>query len=174
MNDFRDYEYIEHYGVKGMHWGIRRDQKLLSEHRYNVRKDELKDKYLTGQMERKEYKAQRKAARKEMRAERKKKYQFSKDQKDKLAQKYKDLHSQTMKELGSHYRTKANIDTAHKILTGLNAVGSEAYGLLNAAALGSVAGPIGAAGFAVGYTAGNAIGSYIGYKVRNKVIRQFT
>lgn len=26
MNDFRDYEYIEHYGVKGMHWGIRRYQ----------------------------------------------------------------------------------------------------------------------------------------------------
>lgn len=27
MNDFRDYEdYIQHYGVKGMHWGIRRYQ----------------------------------------------------------------------------------------------------------------------------------------------------
>ena len=26
MNDFRQYEYIEHYGVKGMHWGIRRYQ----------------------------------------------------------------------------------------------------------------------------------------------------
>lgn len=26
MNDFRDYENIEHHGVKGMHWGIRRYQ----------------------------------------------------------------------------------------------------------------------------------------------------
>lgn len=27
MNDFRDYEdYIQHYGIKGMHWGIRRYQ----------------------------------------------------------------------------------------------------------------------------------------------------
>lgn len=46
---------IYHYGVPGMKWGVRRDTRILANHRRNVEVRQLKDKYRSGKMTKEQY-----------------------------------------------------------------------------------------------------------------------
>lgn len=46
---------IYHYGVPGMKWGVRRDTRILANHRRNVAVDQLKDQYRSGKITRQQY-----------------------------------------------------------------------------------------------------------------------
>lgn len=46
---------IYHYGVPGMKWGVRRDTRILANHRRNVAIDQLKDQYRSRNITRQQY-----------------------------------------------------------------------------------------------------------------------
>lgn len=45
-----NYNELYHYGVKGMKWGIRRDARVLANHRRNVAVKNIKDQYSSGKI----------------------------------------------------------------------------------------------------------------------------
>lgn len=47
---------LYHYGVPGMKWGVRRDTRILANHRRNVEADRLKERYRSGRITRQQYK----------------------------------------------------------------------------------------------------------------------
>lgn len=47
---------IYHYGVPGMKWGVRRDTRILANHRRNVSADQLKEQYRSGKITKQQYK----------------------------------------------------------------------------------------------------------------------
>ena len=47
---------IYHYGVPGMKWGVRRDTRILANHRRNVAVDQLKEYYRSGKITKRQYK----------------------------------------------------------------------------------------------------------------------
>lgn len=51
MNDYELY----HYGVPGMRWGVRRDTRILANHRRNTEASKLKDQYRSGQLTKRQY-----------------------------------------------------------------------------------------------------------------------
>lgn len=42
---------LMHYGVKGMKWGVRRDVRILANHRYNQQKNKIKNSYDAGKID---------------------------------------------------------------------------------------------------------------------------
>lgn len=46
---------LYHYGVKGMKWGVRRDARILANHRYNTASTKLKSEYIRGNIDTKQY-----------------------------------------------------------------------------------------------------------------------
>ena len=46
---------LYHYGVKGMKWGVRRDARILANHRYNVTSNRLKTDYVLGRINTEQY-----------------------------------------------------------------------------------------------------------------------
>lgn len=51
-----------HYGVPGMRWGVRRDARIIANHRRNVEVSLQKNKYKTGKITKEQYIAARKKA----------------------------------------------------------------------------------------------------------------
>lgn len=47
---------LYHYGVPGMKWGVRRDTRILANHRRNTEAKRLKEKYRSGDISRQQYK----------------------------------------------------------------------------------------------------------------------
>ena len=47
---------LYHYGVPGMKWGVRRDTRILANHRRNVEAGQLKEQYRSGQITKQQYK----------------------------------------------------------------------------------------------------------------------
>lgn len=47
---------LYHYGVPGMKWGVRRDTRILANHRRNVEANRLKDQYKSGKISKDQYK----------------------------------------------------------------------------------------------------------------------
>lgn len=46
---------LYHYGVKGMKWGVRRDARILANHRYNTASNRLKYEYIRGNINTNQY-----------------------------------------------------------------------------------------------------------------------
>lgn len=46
---------LYHYGVKGMKWGVRRDTRILTNHRYNSTVRRLENEYAFGRIDSKQY-----------------------------------------------------------------------------------------------------------------------
>ena len=55
-HDYNNQEYLQHYGVPGMKWGIRKNARLLANHRRNAEVRKIKKDYKTGEISRKEKK----------------------------------------------------------------------------------------------------------------------
>lgn len=47
---------LYHYGVPGMKWGVRRDTRILANHRRNVEAGKLKEQYRSGNITKQQYK----------------------------------------------------------------------------------------------------------------------
>lgn len=47
---------LYHYGVPGMKWGVRRDTRILANHRRNVEVGKLKEQYRSGNITKQQYK----------------------------------------------------------------------------------------------------------------------
>jgi len=47
---------LYHYGVPGMIWGVRRDTRILANHRRNVAADQLTEQYRSGKITKQQYK----------------------------------------------------------------------------------------------------------------------
>ena len=47
---------LYHYGVPGMKWGVRRDTRILANHRRNLAADQLKESYRSGKITKQQYK----------------------------------------------------------------------------------------------------------------------
>lgn len=47
---------LYHYGVPGMKWGVRRDTRILANHRRNTEAGQLKEQYRSGKITKQEYK----------------------------------------------------------------------------------------------------------------------
>lgn len=47
---------LYHYGVPGMKWGVRRDTRILANHRRNTEADILKEQYRSGKITKRQYK----------------------------------------------------------------------------------------------------------------------
>ena len=54
--DYNNQEYLQHYGVPGMKWGIRRNSRLLANHNRNEKVRTAKLDYKTGKIDKKEKK----------------------------------------------------------------------------------------------------------------------
>ena len=54
--DYNNQEYLQHYGVPGMKWGIRRNSRLLANHNRNEKVRTAKLDYKTGKINKKEKK----------------------------------------------------------------------------------------------------------------------
>lgn len=185
MNDFRTYSAafqvqqndLQHYGVLGMKWGIRRDRQLMAERRYNKAKDNLKNKYELGEMSKEEYKTTRKAKKKEMKNAIKEGHKESNSFKNKaeLEERFKKVRKQAINEIPK-YRLQAGAYTASRVLRGLGTGAAMGKSMFVGAALGaSMGGPVGVmAGIVSGaFSAGIDYGiSRVGKRVDNKIRRQ--
>ena len=208
MNDFVAYSaayynhqnYLMHYGILGMKWGVRRyqnedgtltdaglkryagsnrrklvrDSILLAEKRLNVNKNRAKRDYENNKMDEISYKQKRKELRREFRQERKNiRSEAKKLDPKELNERFKAMRSKAINEI-PNYKVKRGAQMANKIITGV-LVGRGVAGTLTAAALYTAAGgpALGIASL-VGGALGTAAGGYAGYKVRNKIRRQFT
>ena len=47
---------LYHYGVPGMKWGVRRDTRIIANHRRNVEVGKLKERYRAGKITKQQYK----------------------------------------------------------------------------------------------------------------------
>ncbi len=147
-NDFREFskeynDYLMHFGILGMHWGIRRyqnpdgsltdeglkryagkhrrglnqDERLLAEKKFNDKKRDIKNKYERNEMAKDEYKEKRKEYRKEFRQERKDIVKRNKQITDpkELESRYKAMRNKAINEIPD-YHLKRGFDTANKVL----------------------------------------------------------
>lgn len=199
MNDFRQYNnYLAHYGIKGMHWGIRRyqnedgtltetgkkhyskdyldDAKLKAQHEYNKKVVSAKAKKSSGQISKEEYKDLKKTYKNDRKAEVvKAKEQLDKIyKKDQMYKKFSSMKNSTMKELGSKYSSAKNIRKANNVISKIEFGLKEAGGLTAGALLlaSGVGVPYGA-GFIVGNTLGNIGFTALDHKIRTKIASCF-
>lgn len=195
--------YLQHYGVKGMKWGVRRyqnedgsytdaglkryagkhkrgiinDEILLAERKFNKKKQSIKRQLEKGQLRKDQYKQLRKDFRKNFREERSNIVKNAKSmKKNKQYKKLFDRYNKMRDKAMKeipNYQIKKGARIANKIFTGYTVGGSIVYNASIGALLTSVNPPFGI-GYLLGSAAGTAAGGTLGYAVRNKIRRQFT
>lgn len=126
---------LYHYGVPGMKWGVRRDTRILANHRRNVEADLLKEQYRSGKITKRQY---RDSIRKVNL--RKKKYMIDIENKFRTAKNDderiklgKDISNTAVKEVPK-ITVKRGLAVANQ-LCGTASIGSAAYTTLGLAAL---------------------------------------
>lgn len=158
MNDYREYDdYLAHYGIMGMRWGVRRyqnsdgsltpegmkryksqhrheirdDAKILSQHRYNEAIKDAKSKVKSGEYDKYDYKKAKEKAKYDKKKMMEDTEQFLKktvDEKD-IYKRFEKLRGQTIKEMGANkYRAVTGSKIVNNMLTAGHA-GFEAAGL---------------------------------------------
>ena len=152
---------------------MKKDLTLLSEHNFNERRHALKDRRQIGDLDRKSYKKELKAAKKDFKQELKniKRMKQTKSTEE-TRKEFAKVRAQAISEI-PHYRLKSGVKTANKILDAL-AVGTIA---LSAAPVAAGAAMIGAtsgaaAGLAVGALGTGAVGAAAGVKVVDSKLRK--
>lgn len=137
-------EELYHYGVKGMKWGVRRNTRVLANHRRNVKVRKIKNDYEVGKIS----KEKKKKLILEANLSKKKYIQDTNERLKNISsetemRKYKaEVTRQTINEV-PHQRLKKGITTANKVLGGMHVANSIATGVVGAVGAMSVpvAGP---------------------------------
>lgn len=125
-----------HFGVKGMKWGIRRNARLLANHRRNQAVNEIKRQHKAGNITSSEKKT---AIRDE---NLKKKAYLDKTKADvkslkgrrNIAKVNVDIKKQTISEV-PNYHLKKGLTTANRVLRGANIAGTVTSGVIGTAAV---------------------------------------
>lgn len=101
---------LYHYGVLGMKWGIRRNARVLANHRRNDSVRSIKNDYNLGKITKDKKRSLIKAENKKKRNYIKENVSYSRKTKDStgLQKQYRDVAEKTQKEVG-HARLKKNI-----------------------------------------------------------------
>lgn len=122
MND----NYLQHYGVKGMKWGIRRDARLLANNRRNIKVKKIKDKYDVGEIssERKKIDIKKANVDKKIYLKNTKETLKSMSNKNEVSDYKYNIAKQAISEVPNR-RLKSGAHAVNKILAGIN-IGSEA------------------------------------------------
>lgn len=158
MNDFYEYsDYLKHYGILGMRWGIRRyqnsdgtltsegmrryrkqhsreimdDAKLLAQHHYNESVKKAKELKKSGKYDRSQYSEAKDKAKIEQKREIADAKRFLKNTADskKIYKRFESLRKQTIKEIGEDkYRALVGSKIVNDIFTAGHAA-QETYGL---------------------------------------------
>ena len=129
---------LYHYGVKGMKWGVRRDLRVLANHRRNVSVRNIKNKYRVGEITKLEKKSRIREANLAKKDYLKKTKQTLHNTNDeaKLAKMKHDIAKQTISEVPNN-TLKKGATTVNRLLAGID-VGS---GILTSAAMIGAVGP---------------------------------
>ena len=180
---------LYHHGVKGMKWGVRREQKsynrrlkrdlsMLNAHDYQQTKKGLKAKYETGEISRAEYKSGKKEANKSYKQSEKRIKKLKAGPGSVAA--FAKTRTKAMSEI-PHYKLKRGIRTANSLINivagvslaataGAVGVGAAMMGAGFAATYGASVGAAAAGGFAVGGAAG--LGVQAGVQGVDRAIRR--
>lgn len=155
---------LQHYGVKGMKWGVRRDVELVANRKRNAAVRKAKNSYETGEITKAQYKSAKKQAKSD-----KKDYMknVKKDFEGKTkAEQYKMSQNITKQAINNvpNRRLKKGIKAVNTALT----VANIGEGVLTAAAF-VTAGPAVAAAAGIGLVAGS-IGELGRQYVVNRVV----
>lgn len=124
---------LYHYGVKGMKWGVRRDARILANHRHNVAVTRLENEYMSGKIGSKQYRqglANAKAAKKQTLSSMKDAYKNAKSDEER-ASIGKSITEMTTKEIPNS-KIKRGAAVANQLLGTAN-IASVAGTAVNAA-----------------------------------------
>lgn len=159
---------LQHYGVKGMKWGVRRDVELIANRQRNQSVRKAKDAYEMGKIDKSKYKSLKKQAKADQKAYMKKvKKDFESSSKAEQYKQSEAIKSKAIKDV-PYRRLKKGIKAYNAICAASNIAGT-GLGVLTAVAAGSAAAP--AAAVALGVTAVGATAGYLGKKyVVDKVV----
>ena len=141
---------LYHYGVPGMKWGVRRDVRILANHRRNVEVSLQKNKYKSGKITKEQYAAARKKAN-----EGKKKYLADVENRFRNAKSQSELDklgdniSKTAVKEVPNIKVKRGLAVANQLLGTYN-IGTTAYAAVGATMLNPA--------FATAYIGAGAVG----------------
>lgn len=163
--------YLQHHGVKGMHWGVRKDYDIVSAHKRNKAIKEVKAKYMNGNVSQEAYKSAKKAAKSEFRN----RYKTLKSETSNMSKEERKAH---MKKISSTRITDIPYSTALKgahIVSGVitaSAVIKGVSGTLASVSSAALVGypPVAIGAVALGGIAGTAIGAGVPRAIRKGVI----
>lgn len=153
-----------HYGVPGMKWGVRRDVRILANHRRNVEVSLQKNKYKSGKITKEQYAAAKKkanAGKKKYMTDIENKFRKAKSQQewDKLGA---DISKAAVKEV-PNIKLKRGMAVVNQLVGTYN-VGSTAYAAVGMAAINPA--------FAAAYLGAGAVGTAaeVGLRYVNRVL----
>lgn len=131
---------LQHYGALGMKWGVRRNTRVLENHRRNSAVRDIKKDYKSGKITRSEKKAAIQSANvNKKNAIRQSKYMLKNFKNRQDARDYrKNIASQTIAEV-PHRHLKKGATTVNHLLAGINTAGAGIGALVGATAATAVA-----------------------------------
>lgn len=133
-------EELYHYGVKGMKWGVRRDYRVLANHRQNEARRKVKNDYEAGKItkdEKKQRMREAKQTKKNLHAEMKTRFRNAKTKEERTALNNK-IKEQAINEVPIR-RVKKGINTVNKLITVGNISGALVTAGMAAAATPAIA-----------------------------------
>ena len=116
---------LKHYGIKGMKWGVRRDYRVLANHRRNEAVRKVKNDYDSGNISRDEKRQRMKEAKntkKSLQVEMKSRYKNAKTREDR-ERLDREIQSQTVNEVPLR-KVKKGATTVNRLLTVGNIAGA--------------------------------------------------
>ena len=154
-------EYLSHYGVKGMKWGIRKDVKLIANAKRNRQVRRIKDDYERGRISIQQKNTSIEKANKEKKryiTDMEKRYTNAKSQRD-VDKLNREVSDTAIKEVNNR-RLKKGVSIAGHVMTGLS-VADVTAGAIMASTIMPVAAPLALTSAAVSAAAAvglNALG----------------